>query len=88
MNEVDFQPVDDGMTMPICVRYGNERSGYWLHVVDGGFTDTSDARHIETNYGHHYKINHMVLSRVTTGVRGKEETDNIGRPGLSVFSPA
>ena len=64
MYEVDFLPVGDGNGDAICVRYGNDQTGYWLHVVDGGFTDTSDTiiRHIETHYGNHYKINHMVLS--------------------------
>jgi hypothetical protein len=64
MYEVDFLPVGDGNGDAICVRYGNDQTGYWLHVIDGGFTDTSDTiiKHIETHYGSHYKITHMVLS--------------------------
>jgi beta-lactamase superfamily II metal-dependent hydrolase len=62
--EVDFLPVGDGNGDAICVRYGSDQTGYWLHVIDGGFTDTSDSiiSHIETHYGNHYKITHMVLS--------------------------
>jgi beta-lactamase superfamily II metal-dependent hydrolase len=62
--EVDFLPVGDGNGDAICVRYGNDETGYWLHVIDGGFTDTADTviRHIEAQYGGHYKISHMVLS--------------------------
>ncbi len=64
MYEVDFLPVGDGNGDAICVRYGNDQTGYWLHVVDGGFNDTADTviSHIETHYGANYKINHMVLS--------------------------
>jgi beta-lactamase superfamily II metal-dependent hydrolase len=64
MMEIDFLPVGDGNADAICVRYGNDATGYWLHVVDGGFTTTSDEviRHIETHYGNHYRINHMVLT--------------------------
>jgi ribonuclease BN (tRNA processing enzyme) len=64
MYEVDFLPVGDGNGDAICVRYGNDQTGYWLHVIDGGFTDTSDTiiSHIETHYGAHFNIDHMVLS--------------------------
>jgi len=64
MYEVDFLPVGDGNGDAICVRYGNDDTGYWLHVIDGGFTDTSETmiRHIEEHYGKHYRISHMVLS--------------------------
>ena len=74
MYEVDFLPVGDGNGDAICVRYGNDQTGYWLHVVDGGFADTSDTiiRHIESHYGKHYKISHMVLSHA----------DNDHAPGL------
>jgi beta-lactamase superfamily II metal-dependent hydrolase len=64
MYEVDFLPIGDGNGDAICVRYGNDQTGYWLHVVDGGFTDTSDTiiSHIETHYQKGHKIAHMVLS--------------------------
>jgi beta-lactamase superfamily II metal-dependent hydrolase len=64
MYEVDFLPVGDGNADAICVRYGNDQTGYWLHVIDGGFTDTSDTiiNHIESNYGAHYKVTHLVLT--------------------------
>lgn len=64
MYEIDFLPVGPGNGDAICIRYGNDQSGYYLHVVDGGYTDTADTiiSHIETHYGKHYFINHMVLS--------------------------
>jgi beta-lactamase superfamily II metal-dependent hydrolase len=64
MFEIDFLPVGDGNGDAICVRYGNDADGYYLHVIDGGYTDTAGTiiDHIETHYGAHYFINHMVLS--------------------------
>jgi beta-lactamase superfamily II metal-dependent hydrolase len=64
MYEIDFLPVGTGNGDAICIRYGNDQTGYYLHVVDGGYTDTADTiiKHIETHYGRHYFIHHMVLS--------------------------
>jgi glyoxylase-like metal-dependent hydrolase (beta-lactamase superfamily II) len=65
MYEVDFLRPGDGNGDAICIRYGSEQQGgYWLHVVDGGFSGTADTviAHIEEHYGKHYHINHMVLS--------------------------
>jgi beta-lactamase superfamily II metal-dependent hydrolase len=64
MYEVDFLPVGMGNGDAICVRYGNEQTGYYLHVIDGGFKNTAEAiiAHIETHYGKHYYIHHMVVS--------------------------
>jgi beta-lactamase superfamily II metal-dependent hydrolase len=64
VHEMDFLPVGDGNGDAICVRYGSEEQGYWLHVIDGGFSDTADTviAHIENYYGKNYHINHMVLS--------------------------
>jgi beta-lactamase superfamily II metal-dependent hydrolase len=64
MHEIDFLPVGNSNGDAICIRYGNDTDGYFLHVVDGGFTDTADTiiKHIEKNYGTHYFIHHMVLS--------------------------
>lgn len=61
--EVDFLPVGDSYGDAIVVRYGDEQSGYWLHVVDGGRTDTSQTiiDHVEKYYPGYF-INHMVLS--------------------------
>lgn len=61
--EVDFLPVGDSFGDAIVIRYGEEESGYWLHVVDGGRLDTGDTiiSHIEKYYpGYH--INHVVVS--------------------------
>lgn len=64
MYEIDFLRAGDGNGDAICIRYGSEQQGYWLHLVDGGFTDTADEiiRHIETYYGRGYHINHVVLT--------------------------
>lgn len=64
MFEIDFLPVGNSNGDAICIRYGNDTEGYYLHVVDGGYTDTADniVKHIETHYGAGYFINHMVLS--------------------------
>lgn len=64
MYEIDFLPVGTGNGDAICIRYGNDQDGYYLHVVDGGYTDTADTiiNHIEAHYGKHYFIHHMVLS--------------------------
>lgn len=61
--EVDFLPVGDSYGDAIVIRYGDEGAGYYLHVVDGGRTDTADTiiKHINDYYpGYH--INHMVVS--------------------------
>src|SRR6202035_3077307 len=64
MFEIDFLPVGAGNGDAICIRYGNEQTGHFVHVVDGGFSGTADQiiRHIETHYGRGWFINHMVLS--------------------------
>jgi beta-lactamase superfamily II metal-dependent hydrolase len=64
MFEIDFLPVGDGNGDAICVRYGNEKEGYWLHVIDGGYADTAKTiiGHIETNFSKDWHINHMVVS--------------------------
>lgn len=61
--EVDFLPVGDSYGDAIVIRYGDDNSGYYLHVVDGGCTATADtiASHINRYYpGYH--INHMVVT--------------------------
>ena len=61
--EIDFLPVGDSNGDSITLRFGNDQ-GFWIHVVDGGFTDTAPAviNHIRTHYGANTFINHMVLS--------------------------
>lgn len=61
--EVDFLPVGEGSGDAIVIRYGNDAEGYYLHVIDGGRTETAKTitSHINKYYpGYH--INHMVLS--------------------------
>ena len=90
--EVDFLPVGEGSGDAIVIRYGDEESGYYLHVVDGGRTETAETiiNHISTYYpGYH--INHMVLSHADddhatglVGVMEKIEVNNLwmNRPWL------
>lgn len=61
--EVTFLPVGEGSGDAIVMRYGNDHSGYTLHVVDGGRTDTADTiiSHITKHYNDSI-INHMVLT--------------------------
>lgn len=61
--EVDFLPVGDGYGDAIVIRYGEDNPGYYLHVVDGGCTDTADTiiNHINKYYPGYY-INHMVVT--------------------------
>lgn len=61
--EVEFLPVGDSNGDAICLRYGT-RDAFWVHVIDGGLTDTADTvvDHIRDHYGKHVHINHMVLS--------------------------
>lgn len=76
--EVDFLPVGEGSGDAIVIRYGDEESGYYLHVVDGGRTETAETiiNHINEFYpGYH--IDHMVLSHAdddhATGLVGVME---------------
>lgn len=61
--EVDFLPVGDSYGDAIVIRYGDEGAGYYLHVIDGGRTDTADTiiKHINYYYPGYF-INHMVVS--------------------------
>jgi beta-lactamase superfamily II metal-dependent hydrolase len=61
--EVDFLPVGDSYGDAIVIRYSDGASGYYLHVVDGGRTDTADTiiKHINDYYPGYF-INHMVVS--------------------------
>lgn len=76
--EVDFLPVGEGSGDAIVIRYGDENSGYCLHVVDGGRIDTAETiiNHINKFYPD-YHINHMVLSHAdddhATGLVGVME---------------
>lgn len=76
--EVDFLPVGEGSGDAIVIRYGDDTKGYYLHVVDGGRTETAETiiGHINKYYpGYH--INHMVLSHAdddhATGLVGVME---------------
>jgi len=64
MYEIDFLRAGTSNGDAICIRHGSPQPGYYLHVVDGGFRDTAEIMidHIETNYGKHYFIHHMVVS--------------------------
>lgn len=61
--EIDFLPVGEGSGDAIVIRYGDDIEGYYLHLVDGGRSETAETiiNHINRFYpGYH--INHMVLS--------------------------
>ena len=63
--EVDFIRVGEGNGDAICVRHGNDETGYWVTVVDGGHTSTSEKliSHIEEHYhGSGTEIAHVLLS--------------------------
>ncbi|GAC1406708.1 MAG: hypothetical protein NVSMB6_03300 [Burkholderiaceae bacterium] len=90
--EIDFLPVGEGSGDAIVVRYGDENSGYYLHVVDGGRIDTAETiiNHINKFYSG-YHINHMVLSHADddhatglVGVMEKIEVEHLwmNRPWL------
>jgi beta-lactamase superfamily II metal-dependent hydrolase len=90
--EVDFLPVGEGSGDAIVIRYGDDVNGYYLHVVDGGRTETAETiiTHINAFYpGYH--INHMVLSHADNdhatgliGVMENIEVENLwmNRPWL------
>jgi beta-lactamase superfamily II metal-dependent hydrolase len=63
MYNIDFLPVGDSNGDAIVIRYGEENA-FYLHVVDGGYTDTADTiiKHIDKYYGEGCFIHHMVLS--------------------------
>lgn len=50
--EVDFLPVGEGSGDAIVIRYGDDATGYYLHVVDGGRTETAKTiiNHINQFY--------------------------------------
>ncbi|QRM35454.1 competence protein ComEC [Microvirga sp. VF16] len=63
--EIEFLPVGDSNGDAICIRYGDDEQGYWVHVVDGGFVDTGQTiiEHIEQHYyGPGTVIANVVLS--------------------------
>jgi beta-lactamase superfamily II metal-dependent hydrolase len=61
--EIDFLPVGKSSGDAILVRYGDQQSGYTVHLTDGGYTDTADTiiKHINAWYGG-VPIDHMILS--------------------------
>lgn len=63
MYEVDFLPVGNSNGDAIVIRHGEENA-FYLHLVDGGYTDTADTiiKHIEKYYGEGCFIHHMILS--------------------------
>jgi beta-lactamase superfamily II metal-dependent hydrolase len=90
--EIDFLPVGDSNGDAICLRYG-QANNFWVHLVDGGFTDTAPTviSHIRSHYGAGIYINHMVLSHADNdhacglvGVLKVMRVDNIwmNRPWL------
>jgi beta-lactamase superfamily II metal-dependent hydrolase len=62
--EVDFLPVGDSNGDAICIRYGTPETGYTIHVVDGGYTDTGQdiVNHIKKYYDNPTFIDHVVCT--------------------------
>lgn len=63
--EIDFLPVGNSNGDAICIRYGDNQNGYYVHVVDGAFKETSKdiIAHIANHYhGPGTRITHMVVS--------------------------
>jgi len=62
--EIEFLPTGNDSGDAIVIREGNDLFGHNIHVVDGGYTATSDTiiEHIEQYYGKDATITHMVLS--------------------------
>jgi hypothetical protein len=61
--EIEFLPVGESSGDAILVRYGDERNGYAIHLIDGAYTDTAERiiKHLDTYYGERI-IDHMILS--------------------------
>lgn len=61
--EIDFLPVGDSNGDAIVVRHGTADT-FYLHIVDGGFTDTAQTviDHVEKYFGKNMVISDMVLS--------------------------
>jgi beta-lactamase superfamily II metal-dependent hydrolase len=62
--EIEFLPTGNDSGDAIVIREGTDLTGHNIHVVDGGYTATSDTiiEHIEQYYGDDARITHMVLS--------------------------
>lgn len=61
--EIDFLPVGEGSGDAIVVRYGEAGHGGYLHIIDGGHTETAQTINDHLNkYYPGYPIDHMVLS--------------------------
>jgi beta-lactamase superfamily II metal-dependent hydrolase len=62
--EIEFLPTGNDSGDAIVIREGTDLTGHNIHVVDGGYTATSDTiiEHIEQYYGDNARITHMVLS--------------------------
>lgn len=62
--EIDVLAVGDKKSGDaICVRHGSPQTGYTLHLIDGGYSDSSQTiiNHIERHYRTDY-IDHVILS--------------------------
>ncbi len=63
--EIDFLPVGTKASSgdAIAIRYGNHATGFTIHVVDGGYSDTAPGliKAIRDGYGA-YNVSHVVLT--------------------------
>jgi beta-lactamase superfamily II metal-dependent hydrolase len=64
--EIDFLPVGENARSgeSICIRYGSIATGYHIHVVDGGYANTTETiiQHLANHYGRPRRIENVVLT--------------------------
>lgn len=62
--EIDFLSVGNSNGDAICARYGDQYTGYAIHITDGGYTDTGQRiiNHIAEHYGNASYISDVVVS--------------------------
>jgi beta-lactamase superfamily II metal-dependent hydrolase len=64
--EIDFLPVGEQSCSgdAICIRYGSVQEGFTIHLVDGGYTASTDTiiNHLNAHYGRPHRIEHVILT--------------------------
>lgn len=64
--EIDFLPVGENSCSgdAICLRYGSYQNGFAIHVIDGGYSATTETitSHLNAHYGRPKRIDHVVLT--------------------------
>ncbi len=84
--EIDFLPVGENTCSgdSICLRYGSPATGYQIHVVDGGYANTTETiiQHLANHYGQPERIENVILTHGDSdhapGLIGVLETYEVG----------